>query len=110
MLLTLIIFLFILYCILEGFKYNRPEYEESVSRIKKKTKLKEIKNLNKRIVYLKSFIFFLFFLLLIINHFIDPLSNSTGLKGLIAILSVSLIILFICIKDLLDIRRLSNEK
>ena len=105
MLFALLIFLFVLYCILEGFKYNRPEYEESVSRFNKKPKLKEVKTLNKKIVYLKSFIFFLFFSLLIINHFVDPLSKSAGAKGLIALIGVSLIIWAICIRDIVIVRR-----
>ena len=110
MLLAFMVFLFVLYCILEGFKYNRPEYEEAVTKFSKKPKYKEIKTLNEKIVYLKSFVFFLFFVLLIIHHFIDPLSKSTGLKGLAALVLVSLIIWFICIRDIIVIRRAKNEK
>lgn len=110
MLLALLIFLFVLYCILEGFKYNKPEYEESVTHFKKKPTLKEVKTLNKKIVYLKSFVFFLFFSLLIANHFIDPLSKSTGIKGLVALLMVTLIIWLICIRDIVKIRRAKDEK
>ncbi len=110
MLIAFLIFLFVLYCILERFKYNKPEFEESVTRFKKKASLKEVKTLNKKIVYLKFFIFILFSALLIVNHFLDPLSKSAGIKGLIILLLVTLVIWIICVRDIYIIRRSSNEK
>lgn len=110
MLMISLVFLFIMYCILEGFKYNKPEYTESESRLKKKKYLKANKTLIKKIVYLKSFVFLLFFTLLIAHHFIDPLSRSTGIKGLLTLLSVTMIIWCVCIKDITRIRRPKNNE
>lgn len=105
MILTLLVFLFVIYTILETFKYSKPEFEEDKTRIRKKDKYKKIKVLNKKIVYLKAPIYFLFYVLLILNHFLDPLSNSAGWKGFILILVIAGIFLGVCIIDIVKIRK-----
>lgn len=110
MLLIILIFLFIIYCILEAFKYNKLEFEETTTKRKGKSRYKEIKTLNSKIVVLKTIIYTLFFILLILNHFLDPLSGSTGFKGLISILVISGVFLGLCIRDVFRIRRAKNEK
>ena len=105
MMTILLVFLFIIYCILEAFKYGKSEFTEEVSKKRNIEYYKEIKVLNRRIVYLKCFIFSVFFILLLVNHFLDELSKSSGIKGFLMIVVVSIFFMFICILDIVKIRR-----
>lgn len=107
MIIAVIIFLFILYCILETSKYNKLNYE--VINKKNKEKLKKNKTLNKPICYIKFVVYSVLYAFVIINHFSDPLSRSGGVKSLIVLLLAMTFFMVICIIDVVKVRK-RNEK
>ena len=105
MIITGLIFLFILYSILEKFKYEKTDSNYIEEEEKTHNTLKTDRKLSKEITILKLFIYIIFYILLIINHFVDPLSKSTGIKGFIISLLIASIFLIICIVDYIKVRK-----
>lgn len=103
MLSLFIVFLFILYCILESSKYQTLEYVEKSKD--SKTGYKKTRKLNKKIVCLKLIVYLLLIVLVTVNHFIEPLSRSTGILGLLLTIAVLSIFLIMCIIDCVKLRR-----
>lgn len=107
MIIAVIIFLFVLYCILETCKYNKLTYE--VINKKNKELIKKKKNLNRNICYIKIAVYLTLYTLVIINHFSDPLSKSGGIRSLIILLVPLTFFLIICIIDVVKVRN-NNAK
>ena len=107
MIITGLIFLFILYSILEKFKYEKIDYSEIEEEEKTHNTLKADRKLSKEITIIKLIIYSIFYILLIINHFVDPLSKSTGIKGFIISLLIASFFLIICIVDYIKVRKKS---
>ena len=108
MIIALIIFLFVLYCILETCKYNKLSYK--VIDIGNERKLKKNRVLNKRVCYAKIVVYTLLYIVVIINHFIDPLSNSGGMNSFIILLLAMTFFMTVCIIDVVKVRKLKNDK
>ncbi len=100
---TVIVFLFILYCILETSKYSRLDYE--YVKEGKERKLRKKHYLNPPIVHIKLVVYMLMYLVVIINHFTDPLTRSGGIRGFIITLMGMTFFMVICIIDEIKVRK-----
>jgi hypothetical protein len=107
LIIAIIVFLFVLYCILEACKFNKLSYE--MISDKDKEKLKRNKTLSRPIVYTKMGVYVLLYLTVIINHFSDPLSRSGGAKSFLVLVIAMTFFLIVCITDVVKVRK-SNEK
>ena len=107
MLVGFIIFLFVLFCILGSSKYGKLEYE--LTKKEEKEYLKKRKRLSKKVVILKLIVYSLLFLTVMINHFFNPLSKSSGASGFLILLMSMSVFQIICILDFIKVRRLKDE-
>jgi len=97
-----ITFLFIIYILLECFKFNKGIH-------KKDGKVVVKKELNRAVVYIKAFIIATLLILLTINHFTDTLSKSGGVRSFLCVIFLTCIMIGVSIRDILKIRRLDKK-
>ena len=108
MIIAVIVFLFVLYCILETCKFNKVRYEMVGSGDRKK--LKKNRKRNKGVCYAKIVVFTLLYIMVIINHYTDPLSNSGGIRSFLILLVGMTFFMAVCIIDIVKVRNTKDDK